>query len=121
VLIPKGRDQRDDMIYVDDIAEGVVLATLKDQPAYSIYNIASGEACTLEDFSSAVRAEIPGADIDIGPGLDFFDMGVNYYCRFDITRARADLGFAPRFPFREGVRDYIRTMERLGLQPVASA
>jgi UDP-glucose 4-epimerase len=120
VHIPKGGDQRDDMIYVDDIAEGVVLATLKDKPAYSIYNIASGEAHTLEEFSDAVRAEIPGAHIEIGPGLDFFDMGVNYYCRFDITRAREDLGFAPRFSFREGVHDYVATMGRLNLQPVAA-
>ncbi|MCA1645138.1 MAG: NAD-dependent epimerase/dehydratase family protein [Chloroflexi bacterium] len=120
VRILKGGDQRDDMIYVDDIAEGVVLATLKDKPAHSIYNIASGEAHTLEEFAAAVRAEIPGADIEIGPGLDFFDMGVNYYCRFDIARARQDLGFEPRFPFRAGVRDYVRTMERLQLQPVAS-
>ena len=120
VRIARGRDQRDDMIYVDDIAEGVVLATLKDAPTYSAYNIASGEARTLEEFSDAVRAEIPTADIEIGPGLDFFDMGVNYYCCFDITRARDDLGFTPRYDFRAGVRDYIRTMQRLGLEPVAS-
>jgi UDP-glucose 4-epimerase len=120
VRIPKGREQRDDMIYVDDIAEGVVLATLKDKPQHSVYNIASGEAHTLDEFADAVRTVVPGADIEIGPGLDFFDMGVNYYCRFDISRAREDLGFSPRFSFEAGVRDYVDTMRRLGLQPVAA-
>jgi len=115
VRIAKGGEQRDDMIYVDDVAEGVVLATLKDDPRYSVYNIASGQARTLGDFAAAVREVVPGADIEIGPGLDFFDMGVNYYCAFDITRAREDLGFVPRFPFEEGVRDYVATMRRLGL------
>lgn len=42
VRIAKGGEQRDDIIYVDDVAEGVVLATLKDEPRYSVYNIASG-------------------------------------------------------------------------------
>jgi UDP-glucose 4-epimerase len=121
VRIPKGREQRDDMIYVDDIAQGVVLATLKDKPRHSVYNIASGEAHTLVEFADAVRAVVPGADIEIGPGLDFFDMGVNYYCCFDISRARADLGFAPRFSFEAGVRDYVETMQRLGLQPAVAA
>lgn len=121
VRIPRGGDQRDDMIYVDDIAEGIVLATLKDDPQYSIYNIASGQAKSLGDFADAVRTVIPGADITIGPGLDFFDMGVNYYCAFDITRARTDLGFSPKFSLEEGVRDYVATMRRLGVQPVTTA
>lgn len=42
-------------------------------------------------------------------------MGVSYYCAFDITRAREDLGFEPRFSFADGVGDYVATMCRLGL------
>lgn len=120
VRIPKGREQRDDMIYVEDIAEGIVLATLKDRPSYSLYNIASGQPRSLEDFADGVRRILPGADIEIGPGLDFFDMGVNYYGVFDITRAREDLGFEPRYSIEDGVRHYVETMQRLGLQPVAT-
>ncbi len=121
VRIPKGGDQRDYVIYVKDVAEAIVLATLHDRrPAYSAYNIASGQGLTLEDFSDAVRKVIPKADIEIGPGLDFFDMGVNYYAIFDTTRAREDLGFEPRFSLEESVRDYISVMQRLGLSPLAS-
>lgn len=120
VRIPKGKDQRDDMIYVKDVAEGIVLAALHDRPKYSAYNIASGQGRTLEDFADAVRRVIPGADIEIGPGLDFFDMGVNYYAVFDTARAREDLGFELRFSLEEGVRDYISTMRRLGLPPLSS-
>lgn len=115
VRIPKGGEQRDDIVYVDDVAEGIVLAALHERPKYSAYNIANGHGYTLEDFADAVRKIVPDADIEIGPGLDFFDMGVNYYAVFDTTRAREDLGFEPRFSLEEGVRDYASTMRRLGL------
>lgn len=115
VRIPKGGDQRDDFIYVKDVAEAIVLATLHDGPKYQVYNIASGQGRTLGDFADAVREVIPEADIEIGPGLDFFEMGVNYYAVFDTARAREDLGFEPRFSLEESVRDYVSTMQALGL------
>ncbi len=118
--IPKGRDQRDDSIYVKDVAEAIVLATLHDRPKYSAYNIASGQGRTLVDFSEAVREVIPEADIEIGPGLDFFDLGVNYYAVFDTTRAREYLGFEPSFSLEESVRDYVSTIRSLSLSPSAT-
>lgn len=117
VRIPQGGEQRDDMLYVDDAAEAIVLAALKDRPGYSVYNIATGEGHTLVEFADAVRKVVPDADIAIGPGLDFLQMGVNNYAVFDITRAREDLGYQPRFDLEAGVRDYVETMRRLGLEP----
>jgi UDP-glucose 4-epimerase len=117
VRIPRGGDQRDDVMYVEDVADAIVLATLKEQPKYWVYNIGSGAARSLAEFAVAVRRWIPRADIEIGPGLDYFGMGVNYYCRFDITRAREDLGYVPRYSFEAGVGHYLEMMERLGLKP----
>jgi UDP-glucose 4-epimerase len=111
VHLPDGGDQLDDMIYVDDIAEAIVLATLQPKLAYDAYNIASGEGHTLREFAAAVRAEIPGADIEIGPGTRAY--GPHHsYAIFDITRATTDLGWAPRFPIAAGVHDYVETLRR---------
>lgn len=115
VRVPKGGEQRDDIIYVDDAAEGILRAVLHDQPGHSVYNIASGSGHSLREFANIVRKVIPGADIDVGPGLDFFDMGVNYYAVFDTSRARDDLGFETRFSLEEGVRDYVNTLRSLEL------
>lgn len=120
VRIAQGRDQGDDMVYVDDVAEGIVLATLKDKPRYSAYNIATGKARPLEDYANAVRQVIPGADIEIGLGLDYFQVGVNWYCALDITRAREDLGYAPQYSYEAGVRHYVESMQKLGIPPVIS-
>ena len=60
---------------------------------------------------AAVRAEIPGADIEIGPGTRAY--GPHHsYAIFDITRATTDLGWAPRFPIAAGVHDYVETLRR---------
>jgi UDP-glucose 4-epimerase len=117
VRIPQGGDQRDDMMYVDDVGQAIVLATLKDDPKYSVYNIGSGVGHTLVEYAEAVKKVVPDADVQIGPGLDFFQAGVQTYAVFDITRAREDLGYEPKFDVESGVRAYVETMQRLGLQP----
>jgi UDP-glucose 4-epimerase len=113
VNVPSGGDQVDDMIYVDDVAQGIVGALLADRLNHSIYNIASGRGQTIRDLADAVRAVIPGADIEVGPGLDPLGSDVSYYAIYDISRARADLGYEPRFSLEDGVRDYVDTLMRL--------
>ncbi|MDQ1617957.1 MAG: hypothetical protein QOE19_526, partial [Actinomycetota bacterium] len=115
--VDQGGEQRDDMVYVEDVAEGVVAAVLADRLDHDTYNIGSGQGYTLHDFAGAVRETFPDAQIDIGPGLDFLQMGVNYYSVFDIERARKDFGYEPQFTLADGVRHYVETMQRLGLQP----
>jgi UDP-glucose 4-epimerase len=109
--LPDGGDQLDDIIYVDDIAEAIVLATLKDKLAYDAYNIASGEGHTLREFAAAVRAAIPGADVEIGPGTRSYGPTHNYAI-FDITRAKTDLGWTPKFSIPAGVADYVDVLRR---------
>lgn len=111
VRLERGGDQLDDMIYVDDIAEAITIALLKDEVHYDAYNIASGEGHTLREFAAAVKHEIPGADIAIGDGPAYY-AGVHSHAIFDITRAKTDLGWAPKFSIAQGVHDYVETLRR---------
>tara|TARA_B110001454_G_scaffold217363_1_gene242527 strand:- start:439 stop:1410 length:972 start_codon:yes stop_codon:yes gene_type:complete len=117
VTIARGGDQVDDVIYVDDMAEGVVLAALHDKPSYNLYNISRGIGTRLEDFAHAVRASIPDAQIDIGPGVDYLNLGAQYYGIMDNHRAKEDLGFEPRFDLETGVAAYIATLKQRGMVP----
>jgi UDP-glucose 4-epimerase len=120
VRLRQGSEQKADMIYVDDVAQGIVLATLADSVLHPAYNISTGRGETIVEFADAVKAVIPGADIEVGPGLDFFEYGApgGYYL-MDPKLAREDLGFDAQCSLEEGVRRYVETMRRLELQPAA--
>ena len=120
VRVGQGGDQLDDMIYVDDVAEALVQATLADRLSFAAYNIASGKGQTICQFADAVRAVIPGADIEVGPGLNPLGFDVHYYAIFDISRAHKDFGWEPRFDLQAGVRDYVARLRTLELGGPAS-
>ncbi len=113
VRLEKGGEQLDDIIYVDDVAESLVLAALAARLNHEAYNIASGRGQTLRQFADAVRANVPGADIEVGPGLNPMGFDVHYYAIMDISRASADFGYAPRFGLVDGVRDYVESLRAM--------
>jgi UDP-glucose 4-epimerase len=115
VRVPRGGDQLDDMIYVDDVAEALVQAVLAERLSFGAYNIASGKGQTIRQFADAVRAVVPDAEIEVGPGLNPLGFDVHYYAIFDISRARKDFGFEPRFDLVAGVRDYVERLRSLNL------
>jgi UDP-glucose 4-epimerase len=119
--LPQGGDQPDDMIYHRDIAHAIVLACYAAGLTDRVFNVGRGEPSTMREFADAIRRVIPGAALEIGPGLDYYGSGIPYYSVYDIGRARRQLGFVPRFDLEAGVRDYVDTMRRLGLAPTVSA
>jgi UDP-glucose 4-epimerase len=112
--IAQGAQQRDDQVYVRDVGEAIALAATADGlPDGAVYNVASGEAPALAQIADAVRAAVPGADIEIGPGLDPMQAGAPYYCVLDQTRASAELGFVARYDLGGGIADYLARLEEL--------
>lgn len=118
--LEKGGEQRDDIIYVGDVARACLAAVEHEKPGYDAYNIATGTGYTLGEFAEAVRTHLPEIDTRIGPGLDYFNSGVRYAGILDNTRAKIDLGFEPRFNLESGVAAYIATMKELGISPMAT-
>lgn len=111
--IPSGGDQVNEALYVGDVAGSILRALRAQNPAERIFNIGTGQGVTLHDFARVLRSLYPGAKIEIGPGLDFRKGEKKSYCIFDIAKARRILNFEPRFDLEAGIRDYIRTIERL--------
>jgi UDP-glucose 4-epimerase len=111
VRIEKGGDQKDDFIYTKDVGLSLYLATIAEKPRYTAYNISMGVGYTLNDMASAVRKAIPGADITVGPGLQFLEGP--YHSIYDITKAKEDLNFAPEFTMETAVADYVETLKQL--------
>jgi UDP-glucose 4-epimerase len=114
---PQGAEQKDDMIYHRDSAEGVALACLKENLTSHVFNIGTGVGHTLLDFRDAVRKVFPEAVIEVGPGLDYLCRKYDTYSVYDISRARSELGFEPKYDLMRGVADYIEMMKLLRIEP----
>jgi nucleoside-diphosphate-sugar epimerase len=118
------------LIYVRDVAEGILLASESAQAEGRSYLLVNDEPVTQRDFIAAVAAElgapVPARRVPYGLGLLLGALAeaggrlarsqepppVTRYGvqllggenRFAIDRARSELGFSPRVGLAEGVR-----------------
>ena len=76
----------------------------------SVYCIASGDARPLRDYLAELFAEA-GAPLS-GIGEKPYGNGPVRNLRADVRSLAADTGFAPKYTFREGIRETIRWMDR---------
>ena len=113
--IEQGGEQQDDFIYNKDSALGIYLACTTAGLKSRVFNIGSGVGATLNDMAAAVRRELPGADIEIGPGLNYLKSPYPMCSIYDVTRAREELGFAPAYDLQSGVADYVQSLKRMAL------
>ena len=113
VAVPRGGDQRNDVVYVGDVARSVALALEAGGLTRWTFNVGTGRGVTLKDFGAVLGRMFPDVRIDIGPGLDFRDGYKQSYCVFDIGRAREQLGYEPQYDLEAGVRDYVESVRRL--------
>jgi UDP-glucose 4-epimerase len=106
-----------DQVYIDDTVQGVLLALDKDKHNYDAYNIATGVAPTLRDTAEAVNRAIPGAKITVGDTGPYHHGGTVLSAvkgALDISRAKKELGYAPRYDLQRGIEATIAaTRERM--------
>ena len=92
-----------DYTYIDDIAQGVVLAI--DKPlGYEVLNLGNGDPYCLKDFIGLVEKHTGRAAlIDVLPEQPG---DVPRTCA-DISKAKALLGYNPRTTFEEGIKNTV--------------
>jgi len=112
--IPDGGDHVNDMVYNRDIANGVVLACFVEKPNHRIFHLGTGKTEKIRHVVEIVNDIFGRELVEIGPGL-----GKENPCIFDISRAQEELGFSPQYSLEAGIKDYIKTMKKLDITPVA--
>lgn len=99
--------QTRDFTYIDDIVTATASAAVRGVPG-GVYNIGGGSRVSLLDvFAMIERVSGRPLAIDRQPPQKG-DMRDTYA---DTSRARADLGFAPRVGLEDGLREMFRWME----------
>jgi dihydroflavonol-4-reductase len=126
------------MVYVDDLVEGLRLAAETPEAAGRTYILTGEEAPTLrelvQEIAAIAQVPAPRLRLPVWPfwlagalceaicvpfGLEppIYRRRVKFFTNnrwFDISRARAELGFAPRTPLREGLRRTLDSYRALG-------
>ncbi|GAA5039459.1 NAD-dependent epimerase/dehydratase family protein [Thermocatellispora tengchongensis] len=105
--VEQGGDERDDIIYVLDVADAVACVALAPEPPrHHAYNVAGGRAVSVRDFADAIRRVIPEAALEVGPGLNPMKMEASYYMALDGTRMEEEFGWRPRYDVDRAIRHY---------------
>lgn len=107
--IESGGDFRVDHVYIDDCVQGILKALDLPEHRHDVYHIATGEAPSLAEIVDILREIVPDADLSIGPGPYRFVDGTAAVRKgaLDVTRARRELGYEPRYPIRAGLAAYV--------------
>lgn len=105
-VLARGGDHLLDLTYVDDVAQGLRLLCEAPSLSHRAYHITSGQAVTLRELAAELSAILPDWEHDIGGGS--VDMGAGFIAArkgaLRIDRATAELGYAPAYDLRSGLR-----------------
>lgn len=110
-----GGDLTRDYTYVKDSVIGVICALDADDAdlVSRTYLTTSGQLYSGTDVAEIVTKLIPGAEIHIGPELnDFEKKDMAKRGRIDISLAKNELGYEPKYTIEDGIKEYIETMKK---------
>ena len=113
VRVAQGGDQKDEMVYLKDVARSCILASHAATPEHKTFHISSGELKSYRQVVDTINELMPNADVEIGPGLDPMQLGMVGYSRLDISRARSELGYEPAYPLELAIPDYTGILDQL--------
>jgi UDP-glucuronate 4-epimerase len=94
---------RRDYTYIDDIVDGVVRAMDRCE-GFKVYNLGESEPIVLRDMIATIGRAVGKEPIIERQPEQPGDVQITYA---DISRARAELEYAPSTPFAEGIDRYV--------------
>ncbi len=112
-VIPNGGEGKSDFVYNRDTGRALVLACLANNVKHHQFHISTGTLHTYAEYVEAVRQAVPGAKIKIGPGIDFLGVGHFRCFVYDLSRAREELGYTPKYDLTHGIADYVKLVQKL--------
>lgn len=100
--LKQGAGRRWPYVYVDDIVTATAAALDAPAPTQYAYNIAGPDFPSMEQIAELVWSEFRNADIEIRGNPDD-----PVRERFDMSAAKRDLGWTPKWTIEDGVKAYI--------------
>jgi UDP-glucose 4-epimerase len=102
-VLGRGGDHRFQLVHADDVAAAAIAAATCNGDHRTVYNVTGGSQVTLHELARRVAVRFPEAVFDIGDGhIDTLDR----QGPFDISAARRDLAYVPRWALDDGIAAY---------------
>jgi nucleoside-diphosphate-sugar epimerase len=107
LTMDKGADQKLDFTYIEDAARGTALLYQAKAVKHNTYNIATGVPTSVGRVAELCRKYSSFAvKVELGPGE------LMQRCEaLDISRAKEELGFEPKYSVEEGIQKYADWMK----------
>jgi nucleoside-diphosphate-sugar epimerase len=97
--------------YGKDVGLAVFLACQKENLKQRIYNAGTGVVTGPEELAQVVRELSPNIKVTVSGAVK---ADRNKAIPLDLSISRAELGYAPRFPLKEALRDYMDELWKEG-------
>jgi nucleoside-diphosphate-sugar epimerase len=117
-MVAGNGEQRRIFTFVDDLIYGMLLAVMKSESGYHIYNIASEEDISISELAdlivSIVRSDtrptyVQLSDLERDPATEVLVRIAS------IEKARRELGYSPQISLEQGIKE---TYKQMSLQPI---
>jgi len=105
ILLFNNGEEKLDFTFVEDAAEGIVLATFEPKAKNQTFNITNGEARSLKDVAEILKIYFPDLKIEITSKDTAYQRPKRG--ALDITKARNMLGFNPKYNLEKGLKKYL--------------
>jgi UDP-glucose 4-epimerase len=113
---PTGGSLRRNFVYIKDCVTAILCSLDADSSKLQqrIFLVAEGRQHRIAEAAEIVRKHLPGSAIQIGDELTPYEKErAAASGELDITAARFQLGFSPRYDLETGLLDYIETYRQL--------
>jgi nucleoside-diphosphate-sugar epimerase len=107
---PSGRDFLASYTHVADVAAGLLAALEAPALRHPVYHLGWGKNFSTDEVASAVRAAVPGASINVGPGTAPWTDHTRMRGPLAGTRLLEDAGFKPRLDLEQGIASFAEWM-----------
>ncbi len=111
-------EQRRIFTFVDDLIFGMLLAVMKSESGYHVYNIASEEDISISELADLIVSIVKSdarptyvqlSDLERDPATEVLVRIAS------IEKARQELGYSPQISLEQGIKE---TYEQMSLQPI---
>lgn len=97
-----------DYIYIDDLIDALV-KTMQTKKQFSVYNFGSGIELSVEEIITIVQDVVSTDKKVVSENKERKNEIMNVVA--DITKAKIDLDWEPKFSFKDGIKDIIKDMK----------